>query len=219
MPQCTCWSPIVFMVLLCFAWQVTSFQRSNDDELLILASDGLWDVFTCQDATNLALRSTQRARERGASRTASCRIGASVLTRAAIERGSRDNITVVLVDLRRPDLPSLAAVLAAQCSDEGPNGNAGSAASQLAPMHSVPLRRAVSTVTTAAPGVAFAAGVTFNQHPPPRSHSFSSYELGQLVHSTVSTVSSGIIKIDATHAGVDAGMPYSMPTQHPHHQQ
>ncbi len=36
-----------------------------------------------------------------------------------MQRGSRDNITVVAVDLRRgPDAPSLAAVLAAQCSEE-----------------------------------------------------------------------------------------------------
>ena len=39
---------------------VTSFARSNDDELLILATDGLWDVFTGQEAAQLALRSRTR---------------------------------------------------------------------------------------------------------------------------------------------------------------
>lgn len=98
-----------------------SFQRTYDDELLLLASDGLWDVFSCQEATTLALRSTMRARERGASASAACRIGASVLARGALERGSKDNITVVVIDLRlrhhESPAGSVAAVLASQCSD------------------------------------------------------------------------------------------------------
>jgi hypothetical protein len=69
-------------------------QRCNDDDLLLLASDGLWDVFSNQDAVNLALRSMQRARERGASRMAACRVACTVLTKAAVDRGSRDNVTV-----------------------------------------------------------------------------------------------------------------------------
>lgn len=104
----------------CACFQVMSMQRTYDDELLVLASDGLWDVFTCQEATTLALRSTMRARERGASASAACRIGASVLARGAVERGSKDNITVLVIDLRlRQDSPagSVAAVLASQCSD------------------------------------------------------------------------------------------------------
>ncbi|KIZ03468.1 hypothetical protein MNEG_4488, partial [Monoraphidium neglectum] len=90
--------------------EITSFQRSSDDELLILATDGLWDVFAAQEAVNLALRSAQRARARGASRTAACRVASGVLMRAAVTRGSRDNITVVVVDLKQEHgPPSLAA--------------------------------------------------------------------------------------------------------------
>jgi hypothetical protein len=95
-----------------------SFHRSPDDELLILASDGLWDVFNAQEAVQLALRSNTRACEKGASRSAACRVSASVLTRAAIERGSRDNITVLVIDLQRPDSTTMTAILAAQCSDD-----------------------------------------------------------------------------------------------------
>ena len=98
--------------------QVMSFHRSPDDELLILASDGLWDVFSGQEAVQLALRSNTRACEKGASRSAACRVSASVLTRAAIERGSRDNITVLVIDLQRPDSRTVTAILAAQCSDD-----------------------------------------------------------------------------------------------------
>ncbi|KAF6257193.1 phosphatase 2C-like domain-containing protein [Scenedesmus sp. NREL 46B-D3] len=113
--------------------EVASLQRTHEDELLILASDGLWDVFSCQEATTLALRSTMRARERGASVSAACRVGASVLARGAIERGSRDNITVLVVDLRRSaGAGSVAAVLAAQCSELVLMGGAHAAAASAA---------------------------------------------------------------------------------------
>ncbi|KAI8474166.1 MAG: CDC45-like protein-domain-containing protein [Monoraphidium minutum] len=104
--------------------EITSFRRSPDDELLVLATDGLWDVFAAQEAVDLALRSSTRARARGASRAAACRVAAGVLARAAVTRGSRDNITVVVVDLKHadPGPPSLAAVLAAQFSEEAALG-------------------------------------------------------------------------------------------------
>jgi serine/threonine protein phosphatase PrpC len=34
---------------------VLSLQRTHEDELFILASDGLWDVFSCQEATTYVL--------------------------------------------------------------------------------------------------------------------------------------------------------------------
>ena len=81
--------------------QVTIIGRSEEDELLLLASDGLWDVLTNQEAVNLAQRCLKRARQRGASRQAAARVAASVLTRAAVDQGSSDNVTVVVVDLSR----------------------------------------------------------------------------------------------------------------------
>lgn len=48
----------------------------------------------------MCIRCIKRAREKGASRNAAVRIAASVLTKAAIDRGSKDNVTVVIVDLR-----------------------------------------------------------------------------------------------------------------------
>ena len=74
--------------------------RNPEDEVLILASDGLWDVLTNQEACSLALKCLQRAKEKGATSQEATRLTATVLTRAAMERGSRDNITVVIVDLR-----------------------------------------------------------------------------------------------------------------------
>jgi hypothetical protein len=82
------------------------FARHARDELLLLASDGLWDVLSNQEATDLALRSIKRAREKGASRKAAARVAATVLTKAAVDRGSRDNITVVIIDLAPPPTPA-----------------------------------------------------------------------------------------------------------------
>lgn len=80
--------------------------RTEDDQYLILATDGLWDVFTCQEAVTLATKSMERAQERGASRSAACRIAASVLTKVAIDKGSKDNITVLVVDMSLPKVAS-----------------------------------------------------------------------------------------------------------------
>jgi len=71
--------------------QITILARKPDDELLLLASDGLWDVLTNQEACSLAKRCLRRARQRGATRQSAARIAATVLTRAAVDRGSRDN--------------------------------------------------------------------------------------------------------------------------------
>lgn len=42
----------------------------------------------------------QRAWERGSSRKTAVRVAATVLTRAAVDRGSKDNVTVVIIDLK-----------------------------------------------------------------------------------------------------------------------
>ncbi|GFH16787.1 PPM-type phosphatase domain-containing protein, partial [Haematococcus lacustris] len=76
--------------------------RAEEDDFLLLASDGLWDVLANQEAISLAMRCMNRAWEKGATRKAAARIAASVLTKAAIDRGSKDNITVVIIDLKTP---------------------------------------------------------------------------------------------------------------------
>jgi serine/threonine protein phosphatase PrpC len=79
--------------------EVVARPRRRGDELLVLATDGLWDSMTNEEAAGLALRAVRKAVAKGVPRASACRIGASVLTRAAIDRGSRDNITVLVVDL------------------------------------------------------------------------------------------------------------------------
>eukprot|EP01024_Parvocaulis_polyphysoides_P014470 TRINITY_DN1599_c1_g1_i1.p3 TRINITY_DN1599_c1_g1~~TRINITY_DN1599_c1_g1_i1.p3 ORF type:complete len:144 (+),score=30.13 TRINITY_DN1599_c1_g1_i1:32-433(+) len=68
-----------------------------------MASDGLWDVFDNQEACVLALRCLYRAKQRGATRRSATRIAAAILAKAAIDRGSRDNVTVLVVDLKPKD--------------------------------------------------------------------------------------------------------------------
>ena len=62
---------------------------------------GLWGIRICGALVLSKKRcmKLQFAQERGASRQAATRVAASVLTRAAVEQGSSDNVTVVVVDL------------------------------------------------------------------------------------------------------------------------
>lgn len=79
--------------------EVTIIPRSPEDEFLVLASDGLWDALSDSEVCDLGQRCFRRARERGAVPETAARVAASVLMRAALDRGSSDNITVVVVDL------------------------------------------------------------------------------------------------------------------------
>lgn len=80
--------------------EVECFQRSEGDQLLILASDGLWDVLSNADAGNLAVRKFLSDLEAGRSVRSALKHAASSLAKAAISRGSRDNVTVIVVDVR-----------------------------------------------------------------------------------------------------------------------
>jgi len=80
--------------------EVTIIGRSEEDEFLVLASDGLWDALQDNEVCDLARRCFQRAKDRGAAPETASRVAASVLMRAALDRGSNDNITVTVVDLR-----------------------------------------------------------------------------------------------------------------------
>ncbi|GBF87365.1 phosphatase 2C 51-like protein [Raphidocelis subcapitata] len=94
--------------------EITVFRRHARDEILLLASDGLWDVMPNQEATDLAMRCIRRARDKGASPKAAARVAATILTKAAVDRGSRDNITVMVIDLSRSG-----AAAAARGGDDG----------------------------------------------------------------------------------------------------
>lgn len=85
--------------------------REKNDECLILASDGLWDVMTdeeaCQTARNRILvwhkkygngNNGGSAEEEGVDPAA--HYAAQYLCGLALQRGSKDNISVIVVDLK-----------------------------------------------------------------------------------------------------------------------
>ncbi|KAM3331421.1 hypothetical protein ACQJBY_027419 [Aegilops geniculata] len=84
--------------------EVTVMDRTDKDEFLILASDGLWDVVSndvvCKIARNcLSGRAASKYPESVSGSTAAD--AAALLVELAIARGSKDNISVIVVELRR----------------------------------------------------------------------------------------------------------------------
>ncbi|XP_060186913.1 protein phosphatase 2C 77-like isoform X1 [Lycium barbarum] len=83
--------------------------RVKEDDCLILASDGLWDVLTNEEACDVARRRIllwhkknggTLTNERGVNVDPAAQDAAEYLTRLALQRGSRDNISVIVVDLK-----------------------------------------------------------------------------------------------------------------------
>ncbi|XP_062216897.1 probable protein phosphatase 2C 8 [Phragmites australis] len=84
--------------------EVTVMDRTDKDEFLILASDGLWDVVSnevaCKIARNcLSGRAASKYPESVSGSTATD--AAALLVELAMSHGSKDNISVVVVELRR----------------------------------------------------------------------------------------------------------------------
>ncbi|XP_052186739.1 probable protein phosphatase 2C 24 [Diospyros lotus] len=87
--------------------EVTLTNRTAHDECLILASDGLWDVVSNNTACGVArmcLRRQARSPEGeggGENADKGCSDASATLTMLALARRSTDNVSVVVVDLRR----------------------------------------------------------------------------------------------------------------------
>mmetsp|Transcript_29666 Transcript_29666/g.82884 ORF Transcript_29666/g.82884 Transcript_29666/m.82884 type:complete len:367 (+) Transcript_29666:181-1281(+) len=82
--------------------EITVTARHAEDELLILASDGLWDMLSNQEACTIAKQTLVKAgaeARRSPKDAAQC--AATRLVKAALNRGSADNISVIVVDLRQ----------------------------------------------------------------------------------------------------------------------
>ncbi|WJX41581.1 protein-serine/threonine phosphatase [Trifolium repens] len=89
--------------------EVMFLPRAKDDECLILASDGLWDVMTNEEACDLARRRILLWHKKNGSELSSLRgegidpaaqAAAEYLSNRALQKGSKDNITVIVVDLK-----------------------------------------------------------------------------------------------------------------------
>ncbi|KAK8550399.1 hypothetical protein V6N12_039110 [Hibiscus sabdariffa] len=89
--------------------EVMFIPRVKEDECLILASDGLWDVMSNEEACDLARRRILQwhkkngatlASERGETIDPAAQSAAEYLSNRALQKGSKDNITVLVVDLK-----------------------------------------------------------------------------------------------------------------------
>ncbi|CAA7017536.1 unnamed protein product [Microthlaspi erraticum] len=92
--------------------EVTVTDRDRmDDDCLILASDGLWDVVSNETACSVARMCLRGGRRRRGGRDPSvvdsvsdnkaCMEASVLLTKLALARRSSDNVSVVVIDLRR----------------------------------------------------------------------------------------------------------------------
>ncbi|XP_043807782.1 protein phosphatase 2C 53 isoform X2 [Manihot esculenta] len=89
--------------------EVTFIPRAKEDECLILASDGLWDVMSNEEACDLARRrilvwhkknGAALPCPRGEDIDPAAQAAAEYLAERALQKGSKDNITVIVVDLK-----------------------------------------------------------------------------------------------------------------------
>ncbi|GKV03654.1 hypothetical protein SLEP1_g15922 [Rubroshorea leprosula] len=89
--------------------EVMFIPRAKDDDCLILASDGLWDVMTNKEACDLARRrillwhkknGITVTPESGETADPAAQDAAEYLSNHALQKGSKDNITVIVVDLK-----------------------------------------------------------------------------------------------------------------------
>lgn len=77
--------------------EFTFVNRKVNDECLILASDGLWDVVSNETASQIATVCVQGE----AIFFSPSESAASLLTRIATGRNSTDNVSVIVVDFTR----------------------------------------------------------------------------------------------------------------------
>lgn len=93
--------------------EVTVTERRVEDECLILASDGLWDVVSNQTAcgvVRMCLKAHKLPSPPGSPANEdvttdgsdrACSDASILLTKLALARHSSDNVSVVVIDLRR----------------------------------------------------------------------------------------------------------------------
>uniref|UniRef100_A0A0D6QYF2 protein-serine/threonine phosphatase n=1 Tax=Araucaria cunninghamii TaxID=56994 RepID=A0A0D6QYF2_ARACU len=77
--------------------------RTEEDEFLILASDGLWDVLSNENVCDVARKclSGYRSEKNRSHYASAAAVAAALLTKVALARGSTDNISVVVIDLKK----------------------------------------------------------------------------------------------------------------------
>ncbi|KAG6524691.1 protein phosphatase 2C 50-like [Zingiber officinale] len=90
--------------------EVTITPRVREDECLILASDGLWDVMSNEEVCDVARKQillwhkrngpVSPSSQSGTAADPAAQAAADCLMRLASQKGSKDNITIIVVDLK-----------------------------------------------------------------------------------------------------------------------
>nr|CAB3481812.1 unnamed protein product [Digitaria exilis] len=81
--------------------EITVTRRTPEDECLILATDGMWDVISNDVACSVARQCLQDDDVAAAAAAAArCSRAASLLVRLALGRAAWDNVSVIVVDLK-----------------------------------------------------------------------------------------------------------------------
>ncbi|KAD6454796.1 hypothetical protein E3N88_09502 [Mikania micrantha] len=81
--------------------EISFTTRTDEDECLIIASDGLWDVMSNNEVGELARQILRHRRWYAAAGEATAaQTVADSLTEIAVGRNSSDNISVIVVDLK-----------------------------------------------------------------------------------------------------------------------
>uniref|UniRef100_A0A1D1YAG8 protein-serine/threonine phosphatase n=1 Tax=Anthurium amnicola TaxID=1678845 RepID=A0A1D1YAG8_9ARAE len=89
--------------------EVICVPRMKEDDCLILASDGLWDVMSNEEVCDAARRriltwykrnGVTASLERGEGADPAALAAADYLSKRALQKGSKDNITVIVIDLK-----------------------------------------------------------------------------------------------------------------------
>ncbi|MBA0789771.1 hypothetical protein Gohar_014460 [Gossypium harknessii] len=89
--------------------EVMFVPRVKEDECLILASDGLWDVISNEEACEVARKrillwhkkhGDKLPAERGEGIDLAAQSAADYLSKLALSKGSKDNITIIVLDLK-----------------------------------------------------------------------------------------------------------------------
>lgn len=90
--------------------EVTIVPRTKEDDCLVLASDGLWDVMSNEEVCDVARRRilswhkkngvTASLIQRGEEADPAAQAAADCLSKHALQKGSKDNITIIVVDLK-----------------------------------------------------------------------------------------------------------------------
>uniref|UniRef100_A0A7N0TDU8 protein-serine/threonine phosphatase n=1 Tax=Kalanchoe fedtschenkoi TaxID=63787 RepID=A0A7N0TDU8_KALFE len=88
--------------------EVTVTKFSELDNFIVIASDGLWDVVSSEDACEVVKKclNGQTRRSLGGGTTKSPADAAAMLAELAMAKGSKDNISVIVVDLKK-EIPTL----------------------------------------------------------------------------------------------------------------